>query len=123
MATIRFFPSEGAPVLLALHKPLTTLGRALGNDIHLPDASVAHHHAQIVFNGRDFQLEELDREGEILINGKKKRRARLANGDRFTLGRSQLAFSLFTEVSSSSITPETKAEKGDIEGIRRLQAF
>ena len=63
----------------------TTLGRALGNDIHLPDASVAHHHAQIVFNGRDFQLEELDREGEILINGKKKRRARLANGDRFTL--------------------------------------
>ncbi len=41
MATIRFFPSEGAPVLLALHKPLSTIGRALGNDIHLPDASVA----------------------------------------------------------------------------------
>ncbi|HEY3257011.1 MAG TPA: FHA domain-containing protein, partial [Polyangiaceae bacterium] len=78
MATIRFFPSEGAPVLLTLHKPLSTIGRALGNDIHLPDASVAHHHAQIVFNGRDFQLEEVDREAEILINGKKKRRARLA---------------------------------------------
>src|SRR6187402_1477649 len=122
MATIRFFPSEGAPVLLALHKPLSTIGRALGNDIHLPDASVAHHHAQIVFNGRDFQLEELDREGEILINGKKKRRARLANGDRFTLGRSQLGFSFFTEVSPASEAP-AGSDQNDIEGIRRLQAF
>src|SRR3954468_20136977 len=78
MATVRYFPNDGPPILTALHKPVTTFGRALGNDIHLPDASVAHHHAQIVFNGRDFQLEELDRDGEILINGKKKRRARLA---------------------------------------------
>ncbi len=120
MATVRYFPNDGPPILTALHKPVTTFGRALGNDIHLPDASVAHHHAQIVFNGRDFQLEELDREGEILINGKKKRRARLANGDRFTLGRSQLAFSFFTEVSSDPPDPHAK---GDIEGIRRLHAF
>ena len=104
MATIRYFPSEGAPVLLALHKPLSTIGRALGNDIHLPDASVAHHHAQIVFNGRDFQLEEVDREAEILINGKKKRRARLANGDRITLGKALLGFSMFTELSSAPAT-------------------
>src|SRR5215510_12019660 len=108
MAIVRYFPAEGTPVLVPLHKPVTTLGRALGNDIAIPDPSVAHHHAQIVFNGRDFQLEELDREGEILINGKKKRRARLANGDRFTLGKSQLAFSLFTEVSSSPATEATK---------------
>src|SRR6478735_1096243 len=125
MATVRYFPNDGPPILTALHKPVTTLGRALGNDIHLPDASVAHHHAQIVFNGRDFQLEELDREGEILINGKKKRRARLANGDRFTLGKAQLGFSFFTEVSASpaEATPSDGNKKGDIEGIRRLQAF
>ena len=66
MATVRYFPSDGAQVLVALHKPVTTVGRALGNDIHLPDASVASHHVQIVFNGRDFQLEEVDREAEIL---------------------------------------------------------
>jgi transcriptional regulator with GAF, ATPase, and Fis domain len=130
MATVRYFPNDGPPILTGLHKPVTTLGRALGNDIHLPDASVAHHHAQIVFNGRDFQLEELDKDGEILINGKKKRRARLANGDRFTLGKAQLGFSLFTEVSAEA-APSTsgggsksaKNEKSDIEGIRRLQAF
>src|SRR6188768_3013644 len=124
MATIRYFPPEGAPVLLALHKPLSTIGRALGNDIHLPDASVAHHHAQIVFNGRDFQLEEVDREAEILINGKKKRRARLCNGDRITLGRALLGFSMFTEAEASEpSTSEGDALQNDIAGLRRLQSF
>src|SRR6185369_13932908 len=100
-------------------------GRALGNDIHLPDASVAHHHAQIVFNGRDFQLEEVDREAEILINGKKKRRARLVQGDRVTLGRAQLGFSMFSELD---VTPPSQSgsrghAEGDIAGLRRLHAF
>jgi len=92
MATIRFFPSEGAPVLVALHKPLSTIGRALGNDIHLPDASVASHHAQIVFNGRDFQLEEVDREAEILINGKKKAPCALGQWGSHHLGQSAARF-------------------------------
>src|SRR3954466_10327442 len=124
MATIRFFPSEGAPVLMALHKPLSTIGRALGNDIHLPDASVANHHAQIVFNGRDFQLEEVDRQAEILINGKKKRRARLASGDRITLGRALLAFSMFSEDGAQE--PSAAREEGaasEIAGLRRLHGF
>jgi transcriptional regulator with GAF, ATPase, and Fis domain len=124
MAIVRYFPAEGAPVIVALHKPVTTLGRALGNDIALPDASVAHHHAQIVFNGRDFQLEEVDRDAEILINGKKKRRARLVHGDRVTLGRAQLGFSMFTELD---MTPPSRGAnsqaEGDIAGLRRLHAF
>src|SRR6186713_1517625 len=123
MATIRFFPSEGAPVLLALHKPLSTIGRALGNDIHLPDASVASHHAQIVFNGRDFQLEEADREAEILINGKKKRRARLANGDRLQLGRAMLGFTMFTEPEAPEPKPQVPGQVAEISGLRRLHAF
>ncbi len=124
MATIRYFPPEGAPVLVALHKPVSTIGRAMGNDIHLPDASVASHHAQIVFNGRDFQLEETDREAEILINGKKKRRARLANGDRIQLGRAMLGFSMFTELPSAE-PPRSEHRQGnnDIAGLRRLHAF
>src|SRR6187455_1346629 len=123
MAIVRYFPTEGAPVLVPLHKPVTTLGRALGNDIAIPDPSVAHHHAQIVFNGRDFQLEEADREGEILINGKKKRRGRLAHGDRVTLGRAQLGFSMFTELEVDTPTREAGKADGDIAGLRRLHAF
>jgi transcriptional regulator with GAF, ATPase, and Fis domain len=124
MAIVRYFPAEGAPILVALHKPVTTLGRALGNDIALPDASVAQHHAQIVFNGRDFQLEEVDRDAEILINGKKKRRARLVHGDRVTLGRAQLGFGMFSEldVAPASRSGSSQAES-DMAGLRRLHAF
>src|SRR5687768_11971231 len=124
MATVRYFASDGASILVPLHKPVTTLGRALGNDIHLPEPSVASHHAQIVFNGRDFQLEEVDGQGEILINGKKKRRARLVNGDRVTLGRAQLGFSMFTEGNTEEgASARSEADQSDLSGLRRLQSF
>ncbi|HLV66494.1 MAG TPA: sigma 54-interacting transcriptional regulator, partial [Polyangiaceae bacterium] len=123
MATVRYFPSEGPPVLIGLHKPVTTIGRALGNDIHLPDPSVLPHHAQIVFNGRDFQLEEVDSAAEILINGKRKRRARLCNGDRLNLGRAQLGFSMFTETAPSSQASGEQADQAELSGLRRLQSF
>src|SRR6478736_641399 len=97
MPTLRFFPPSGSPQLFAVHKPITTLGRALGNDIHVPDASVLSHHAQVVFNGRDFEVEVLDKDAVLAINGKRKRRARLVNGDRLTLGEAQLAFSMFSD--------------------------
>ena len=123
MATVRYYPSEGAPVLVALHKPVTTIGRALDNDIAVPDPSVAHHHAQIVFDGRDYQLEELDKTSEISINGKRKRRARLVNGDRLTLGRAQLGFSMFTEVPSETANAAEDQSAGDIAGLQRLHRF
>ena len=50
-----------------------------------------------MFDGRDFNLEEVDKTGEILINGKKKRRARLVHNDRITLGDAELQFSIFDE--------------------------
>lgn len=124
MAIVRYFPPQGSPKLFALHRPVTTLGRALGNDIHLPDATVHQHHAQIVFNGRDFQLEEVDRNAEILINGKRKRRARLTHGDRLTLGQAQLSFSMFSEppeeVAAGSGGVENNSE---LAGLRRLHEF
>ncbi len=124
MATIRYYPSDGAPAHFGVHKPVTTVGRDLGNDVHVADPSVADHHVQIVFNGRDFQLEEVDRAAEILINGKKKRRARLVNGDRITLGRAQLGFSMFSEVASDRGGAESqRAASDEMAWVRRLHSF
>jgi transcriptional regulator with GAF, ATPase, and Fis domain len=122
MPTLRFFPPSGSPLLFALHKPITTLGRALGNDVHVPDASVLNHHAQIVFNGRDFEVEVLDRDAILAINGKRKRRSRLVNGDRLALGDAQLAFSMFTETVQSG-DRESQAPGAEISGFRRLYEF
>src|SRR5580700_8043281 len=100
MPILKWFPSQGPARAFVLHKPVTTVGRALGNDVAIPsDGSdgLAETHVQMLFDGRDFNLEEVDKQADILINGKKKRRARLVHGDRVTLGDVELSFSMFDE--------------------------
>ncbi len=99
MPTLKWFPPEGAPRAFVLLKPISTIGRALGNDVAVPSPKLAETHAQVLFDGRDFNLEEIDKQAEILINGKKKRRARLVHGDRLTLGDAEFTFSVFDEPS------------------------
>jgi transcriptional regulator with GAF, ATPase, and Fis domain len=123
MAIIRHFPSSGPPQVWALHKPVMTIGRAIGNDVHVSDATMHSHHAQIVFNGRDFQLEEVDRAANISINGKKKRRGRLVNGDRLCLGEAQFAFSMFSEGTLVGGTRKEDGENNEVAGFRKLHEF
>src|SRR5271154_1360775 len=109
MPTLKWFPPQGAPRAFSLYKPVSTIGRALGNDIALPHAgsSLGETHVQVLFDGRDFNLEEVDKQGEILVNGKKKRRTRLVHGDRLTLGDSELQFSMFDEPTQRPRLPAT----------------
>jgi len=129
MPTLKHIVREGAPMQHSVHKPVTTLGRALGNDVALKYDGVADHHAQIVFDGRDFMLEELDRVADITINGKKKRRSRLSHGDRFTLGSAELTFSMFAEAAQTRPSDDDDDEPKDgkisaeLAGVRKLFSF
>lgn len=138
MPTLKWYPPEGAPKAFSIFKPITTIGRALGNDVAVTAPGVAETHAQILFDGRDFNLEELDRTAEILINGKKKRRARLVNGDRLTLGTAEIAFSIFEEtaqpapvaLTAGAATPGPSggtvppvAPDASLAGVRKLFEF
>jgi transcriptional regulator with GAF, ATPase, and Fis domain len=106
MPTLKCFAASGAPRLFPVHKPVSTIGKGLGNDVVIAGTGVSDHHAQIVFDGRDFILEEIDKAGDISINSKKKRRARLVHGDRVQLGSVELAFSMFSEQA-----PATQSER------------
>jgi transcriptional regulator with GAF, ATPase, and Fis domain len=107
MPLLKWFPSQGQPRAFVIYKPVTTIGRALGNDVAIPSHGLAETHAQILFDGRDFNLEEVDKQAEILINGKKKRRARLVHGDRLTLGDVELGFSVFDEPQKIARPPSS----------------
>ena len=129
MPTLKYFPPQGGPREYSVHKAVTTIGRSLDNDFSLQLPDVVDHHAQIIFDGRDFNLEEGDRQAEILINGKKKRRGRLCHGDRLTLGSAQLAFSMFADATSAA-TPGSADEgrasapsRSELQGLRKLQGF
>jgi transcriptional regulator with GAF, ATPase, and Fis domain len=97
MPLLKWFPPQGQPRTFVLYKPVTTVGSALGNDVAIPSEPLAETHVQVLFDGRDFNLEEVDKQAEILVNGKKKRRTRLVHGDRITLGGVDLSFSIFDE--------------------------
>jgi len=97
MPTLKWSPLEGAPRAFPLFKPVSTVGRALGNDVAVTSPGLAETHVQVIFDGRDFNLEEVDKQAEILINGKKKRRARLVHGDRIRLGEAEFLFSIFDD--------------------------
>ena len=105
MPTLKWYPPEGAPRAFTLFKPVSTIGRALGNDVAVTSRGLAETHAQVLFDGRDFNLEEVDKQAEILINGKKKRRARLVHGDRIRLGDAEFGFSMFDDPPARSRAP------------------
>ena len=84
---------------------------------------------QVLFDGRDFNLEEVDKQAEILINGKKKRRARLVHGDRVTLGDVEVSFSIFDERearrarATTTPPPSTAARRVSSRARRPAQAL
>jgi transcriptional regulator with GAF, ATPase, and Fis domain len=132
MPTLKYYVAEGSPRLYSLHKPVTTLGKAPGNDLVLSSDGVMPNHAQISFDGRDFIIDEIDRAGSMAINGKKKRRTRLVHGDRVRLGEAEIAFSIFAEGMKKAPKPEddvsattqsTALGAHEIAGVRKLFAF
>jgi transcriptional regulator with GAF, ATPase, and Fis domain len=132
MPTLRLFTTAGAPRAHLVHKPVTTLGKGLGNDIAIQGPGVAENHAQIVFDGRDFLLEEVDRDADMAINGKKKRRARLVHGDRLQLGTAEVGFSIFAEAVATPKDDDDASEppaggprsiSAELAGVRKLFSF
>ena len=57
MPLLKWFPPQGQPRTFVLYKPVTTVGRALGNDVAIPSHGLAETHVQVLFDGRDFNLE------------------------------------------------------------------
>ncbi len=133
MPTLKYFAAAGGPRLYSVHKPVTTVGKGLGNDVAIAGGGMVDHHAQILFDGRDFVLEELDRDADIAINGKKKRRARLVHGDRLQLGGVELGFSMFAEGAAAAEAAAAAVEdregssgqspSAELAGVRKLFAF
>jgi transcriptional regulator with GAF, ATPase, and Fis domain/pSer/pThr/pTyr-binding forkhead associated (FHA) protein len=131
MPSLKWIRPAGRPKVFSIYKKITSIGRAGGNDVTLEDRAAAEHHAQIVFDGKAFNLNEVDLEADIQVNQKKKRRVRLEHGDRIDLGRSasggvELHFSLFDEGAVDREDDDEREDedprrtRAEITGLRRL---
>lgn len=118
MPCLKWLPPAGPPKIFPIYKKIVSIGCARGSDICIEGAGLAEFHAQVLFDGKDFSFSELDANGPILLNGKKKRRARIVHGDRLAFGEAELTFSLFDEA------PQKQAEgSSELGGLRKLYDF
>ncbi len=126
MPSLKWIKPEGRPQIFPIYKKITSIGRAGGNDVAARADGVADYHAQIVFDGKEFNLSEVDPKGELAINGKKKRRGKILHGDRILIGTIELSFSLFDESVPESEGDEDEkgpSREGELVGLRKLHEF
>ncbi|MEM9195363.1 MAG: FHA domain-containing protein, partial [Myxococcota bacterium] len=121
MPSLKWMAPKGPPKVYPIFKKITSIGRGKGNDVRLDDGSLSEFHAQIVFDGRDFNLAEVDRSASIQINGKKKRRGKIFHNDALTVGDIELVFSVYDEGVEKEDTADLP--RAELQGMRRLVEF
>ncbi len=97
MPSLRVVLPGSSPKVYHLYKKITSIGRGEENDIALADPLLADAHAHIHFDGRDFHVTALERNSELVINGRKRKKHRLVHLDQVQLGATDLTFSLYDE--------------------------
>ena len=122
MPCLKWTVPVGKPRTFPIFKKITSVGSAGGNDVAIEGSGLADYHAQIIFDGKDFNLSEVDTQGRILVNGKKKRRTKLVHNDRLLLGDVDLTFSLYDEPAAQS-DDEPSSTVSELGGLRKLYEF
>jgi hypothetical protein len=74
-----------------------TIGRSKDCDIQLADANVSRRHAEVRQEGAAYWAVDLDSTNGMEVNGRRQKRAKLRQGDRITLGSTELVFKRETE--------------------------
>lgn len=77
-----------------INNAITTIGKSDSNDIMLSDPTVSRRHAQIVFNGSDFEIHDLNSANGTTVNGGYIESANLKNADVIQFGEAIVKFYL-----------------------------
>ncbi len=73
-------------------QPRVVLGRSRGCDVPVPDVNVSRRHAELRQEGATYWIVDLDSTNGTSVNGKRVSRERLRDGDRITLGSTEIVF-------------------------------
>jgi hypothetical protein len=74
-----------------------TIGRSKDCDIQVPDPNVSRRHAEVRQEGAAYWVVDLGSTNGMEVNGRRQKRAKLRQGDRITLGSTELVFRRETE--------------------------
>jgi len=79
---------------LPLDREWIVIGRGRTADVLLAEPTISRAHAAIAFDGEVFQVEDLGSTNGTRLNGARRERGELADGDELQLGRLRLKLSL-----------------------------
>jgi Protein of unknown function (DUF3662)/FHA domain len=93
-------PVETKPTVTLTHQGIATtitssravIGRSKDCDVHVVDANVSRRHCEVIEEGDAWFVVDLGSTNGTEVNGLPVKRARLSNGDRITIGSSDLLF-------------------------------
>ncbi len=80
-----------------LGKTQVVIGRSKDCDIQLADPNVSRRHAEVRQEGAAYWIVDLDSTNGLEVNGRRQKRAKLRQGDRITVGSTELVFRRDTE--------------------------
>ncbi len=86
-----------------LHGPTVTIGRDKSNSIQLHDSEISRNHAQLVTDGNQFELIDLDSSNGSFVNSDSTQRQTLKSGDRVQLGRTLMIFTAGEEHAGTEL--------------------
>src|SRR5947208_13956545 len=75
------------------------IGRSKDCDIQVPDPNISRQHAEVRQEGAAYWIVDLDSTNGMEVNGRRQKRAKLRQGDRITLGSTDLVFKRETEAA------------------------
>lgn len=90
-----------------LQNRVTSVGRAINNDIVIADRQTSRHHLQIIYENNSYAVVDTASANGFYVNDLQVNRAPLRNGDVITIGSVKMAFVLNPVVPVSSSAPAT----------------
>jgi hypothetical protein len=73
-------------------KPNVVLGRSREADVRISDVNVSRRHAELRQEGAGYWIVDLGSTNGLEVNGKRTERARVRDGDRITIGSTEIVF-------------------------------
>jgi hypothetical protein len=80
-----------------IEKRRVVIGRSKDCDIQVHDANVSRQHAEVRQEGTAYWLVDLDSTNGTEVNGRREKRAKLEDGDKITVGSTELLFERATQ--------------------------
>jgi hypothetical protein len=76
----------------SIDKRSVVIGRSKDCDIRVADPNVSRRHAEVLQEGTAYWVQDLGSTNGMTVNGRRQQRAKLGDGDRITVGSTELVF-------------------------------